>query len=180
MNKNNHRKTIKKKLLKLPNQSNKNKAICLKLNQWLDEHQPNQLGAFFPTKTEPNIWPILTQYAKKNPLFLPKFNEKTNRYEWAPYTTQLPPGKFNIPEPKIRCSFPPNLDTCLVPALGIDQDGNRLGWGHGYFDQLISTSIPHRIGIIYECQYIKNTIKADHWDIPLTEIITETLQSLFV
>jgi 5-formyltetrahydrofolate cyclo-ligase len=61
----------------------------------------------------------------------------------------------------------------VVPAVGIDAKGHRLGWGHGYFDRLLSTAIPHRIGIIFDCQRMSDHIKSDPWDISLTGIITE-------
>ena len=43
--------------------------ICQLLKQWLNKHTPNRLGAFFPVRNEPNIWPILINFAKKHPVF---------------------------------------------------------------------------------------------------------------
>lgn len=146
--------------------------ICKKLTQWLTTHQPNQLGAFVPVRHEPNIWPVLLDYAKTNELYLPKFNPTTNGYDWGPYSDPLSPSKFNIPEPATACSKPPQLDACLVPAVGIDPNGNRIGWGYGYFDRLLTTDIPHRIGIVFDCQLLPTPITPAAWDVALTSALT--------
>ena len=140
------------------NQKIDSEKICIALTAWLNTHQPHQLGAFVPVRKEPNIWPVLYNYATTNPLYLPKYNPQKDAYDWAPYKEPLQPSKFNIPEPATACDTPPTLDACLVPALGIDPNGHRIGWGHGYFDRLLSTEIPHRIGIIFDCQQINDTI----------------------
>ena len=148
------RKELWQKLNQLTEHETKSRRICITLEQWLQHYQPKQLGAFVPVKKEPNIWPVLLNFAKTNALYLPKFNPHTEAYDWAIYKEPLQSSKFNIPEPTMACNTPPSLDACLVPALGIDPNGNRIGWGHGYFDRLLNTDIPHRIGIIFECQLI--------------------------
>lgn len=175
MNKVKHRETIIHTLGKLSHEEKNLASIQINthLIQWLNRNQPKQLGAFVPIRNEPNIWPTLLDYAKKNSLFLPKFNPITNCYDWAPYKNYLKNSKFNIPEPLNSCASPPQLDACLVPALGIDTSGHRIGWGHGYFDRLLSTNTCHRIGIIFDCQRIKTPVAVDPWDIPLTDMITE-------
>ena len=53
----------------------------------------------------------------------------------------LVPGVWNIPEPDpARCervAFD-TVDFALVPALAVDRDGYRLGYGAGYFDGLLA------------------------------------------
>ena len=172
MDKPTQRAALKTTLQHLHNKPKKSTAICKQLQQWLTTHQPPHLGAFVPSKTEPNIWPVLRDYGASNPLFLPQFNASTNRYQWAQYKGVLVKGPFGISEPP--SPSPPLLPKhCLVPALGIDHHGNRLGWGHGFFDRLLSPTMPDRIGIVFECQCICH-IPADPWDIPVTAVITET------
>lgn len=175
MTKATHRESIIHTLGKLPNEKKQVASTQIRnhLSHWLAIHQPNQLGAFVPVRNEPNIWPALKNYATTNALYLPKYNPKKNGYDWALYKEPLTASKFNIPEPATACGTPPTLDACVVPAVGIDPKGHRIGWGHGYFDRLLSTKIPHRIGIIFDCQRISNHIKSDPWDISLTGIITE-------
>ena len=146
--------------------------ICEKLDAHLSELNIQSLGTFYPTKNEPNITPIIQKLATKIKIFLPKYNSKLNHYQWAPYTQPLSLGKFNIYEPESE-PISNKLCACLVPAVCIDSQFNRLGWGHGFFDHLLSKEIKHRIGIIAESQRCSSPIPSDPWDIKLTTIITE-------
>jgi 5-formyltetrahydrofolate cyclo-ligase len=52
----------------------------------------------------------------------------------------LKPGVWDIPEPDPeRCPVVAlaEVDFALVPALAVDRDGYRLGYGAGYFDRLL-------------------------------------------
>jgi 5-formyltetrahydrofolate cyclo-ligase len=141
------------------------------ITQWLDNQIFSLIGGFVPQKKEPNIWKTLTTV--KDSLALPVFNSKKKHYDWGPYSTHLHQSKFNIPEPEKAYPYPPKLDICLVPAIGISSSGHRIGWGHGYFDRLLSTNIPIRIGVIFNCQKIAK-FTPDKWDIPLTHLLTES------
>ena len=171
------KKTLRKKQLQKRNNISKHdhekKSLQIQthLTLFLKQQQFDMLGSFFPVENEPDIWPVLQPLGQQ--LALPVFNNKKKHYHWGPYYTPLKNSKFNIPEPPAAFKHPPKLDICLVPALGIDNQGNRIGWGHGYFDRLISKEIPIRIGVIYEAQKINATFTPDPWDIPLTHIITE-------
>lgn len=53
----------------------------------------------------------------------------------------LIPGVWNIPEPDpARCKAMTiaGVDFAVVPALAVDFDGYRLGYGAGYFDRLLT------------------------------------------
>src|SRR5690606_11008664 len=47
-------------------------------------------------------------------------------------------GAFGIPEPDTACPLVElsDIDVALVPGLGWDRRGNRLGRGAGYYDRL--------------------------------------------
>ena len=146
--------------------------IAKHLEDWLRTQTINHIGGFVPQQTEPNIWGIINSLGQK--LALPVFNHQTNCYDWGPYKQPLVPSKFNIPEPALAFDPTPKLDACLVPAVGIDLKGNRIGWGHGYFDRLLSINIPIRMGVIFNQQIIKPPITPNNWDVPLTHILTES------
>jgi len=53
----------------------------------------------------------------------------------------LVPGVWNIPEPdpaRCRPVTIADVDFAVVPALAVDLDGYRLGYGAGYFDRLLA------------------------------------------
>lgn len=69
-------------------------------------------------------------------------------------------GCFGVPEPpeKSRNDTLPQLDLALVPGLAFDKNGNRLGWGKGYYDRFLAALNPRplTIGIGYDFQVLEN------------------------
>ena len=64
-------------------------------------------------------------------------------------------------------------DIVLIPLLGFDRQGTRLGQGAGYYDRALAReSAPLRIGIAWSLQEFEN-LPADPWDMPLDAILTE-------
>ena len=64
-------------------------------------------------------------------------------------------------------------DIILIPLLGFDRQGSRVGQGAGYYDRaLAQQSEPLRIGIAWSVQEFES-LPADPWDMPLDAILTE-------
>ena len=63
----------------------------------------------------------------------------------------------------------------LVPLLGFDEAGYRLGYGGGYYDRTLAAMTPRplTIGVGYEVGRLK-TIRPQPHDIPMDAIATET------
>ncbi|MFM7027447.1 MAG: 5-formyltetrahydrofolate cyclo-ligase [Chakrabartia sp.] len=64
-------------------------------------------------------------------------------------------------------------DIILLPLLGFDRAGNRLGQGAGHYDRALA-HLPNalRIGLAWSVQEFA-ALPADAWDIPLDAILTE-------
>ena len=61
---------------------------------------------------------------------------------------------------------------CIVPALGFDREGFRLGYGKGCYDRFLSGFRGVKIGICYEnCVY--DLLPHGFYDIPADLIVTE-------
>lgn len=66
------------------------------------------------------------------------------------------------------------LDVVVCPGIVFDLQGNRIGFGKGYYDKLLKKfkgKIP-LIGLGYDFQIVKNIVKAD-WDISMDFVISE-------
>ncbi len=133
-----------------------------------------RLGAFVPVGREPAIWSIVDAFSQQGQVYLPQYQPQEGGYGWSRYANALHPGRFHIPEPVVNDPLTEALDACLVPALGVDATGNRLGWGYGFFDRLLTDTIPHRIGVIFDAQRLPNSLPTDPWDVRLTGIVTES------
>ena len=66
------------------------------------------------------------------------------------------------------------VDVVIFPGAAFDIEGNRIGYGKGYYDKYISklTYQPYKIGICYDFQLL-DEIPSDTHDIKLDKIITE-------
>jgi 5-formyltetrahydrofolate cyclo-ligase len=91
--------------------------------------------------------------------------------EWHPGVT-LASGPLGIPFPV--GSDPVVPTAALVPMIGWDEAGYRLGYGGGFFDRTLASLArkPVVIGVSYELAKIK-TIRPHSWDIPRDWVVTE-------
>lgn len=87
-------------------------------------------------------------------------------------------NRYKILEPTSSSLFPvQKLDLVLVPLVGFDQEGNRLGRGGGYYDCTFSflrdkQCKPLLLGLGYEQQKIDPLPKND-LDVKLDGVLTE-------
>jgi 5-formyltetrahydrofolate cyclo-ligase len=72
-----------------------------------------------------------------------------------------------------------HLDVVLLPLVGFDAQGWRLGSGAGFYDRSLHHlregrrwRKPKLIGVGYECQRVAR-LQPDRWDVPLDGILTE-------
>lgn len=97
------------------------------------------------------------------------------------FETQYKNNKFAIPEPIFHpdeLASAESLDLVLMPLLGFDIQGNRLGMGGGFYDRSFSfkklkPEKPILIGFAFDFQEIEE-IQTEPWDIGLDVIATES------
>lgn len=108
---------------------------------------------------------------------------KLNRLYFARHQTgqALRRNRYGIAEPALATSaLAPAwaLDLVLLPLVGFDRNGTRLGMGAGYYDRTLafrkrSTSCtPRLLGLAHSLQELDN-IPRQPWDIPLDGIVTD-------
>jgi 5-formyltetrahydrofolate cyclo-ligase len=91
--------------------------------------------------------------------------------KWYPGVT-LKDGPLGIPYPEDAEVLTP--DHVLLPMVGWDAAGYRLGYGGGFFDRTLASMArrPRVIGVAYELQYLP-TIHPQPHDIPMDFLVTE-------
>jgi 5,10-methenyltetrahydrofolate synthetase len=89
---------------------------------------------------------------------------------WAPGTETVP-GVFGLPVPQSPVVVP---DVLLMPPVGFDAGGYRLGYGGGYFDRTLAGLSPQplKIGLARGVSRVE-TIHPQPHDIPMDFVITE-------
>ena len=88
---------------------------------------------------------------------------------------QLKQSTFNVPEP-IGAEIPINaseVECVILPMVGFDRFGNRIGYGAGYYDRFLAQySHMKKIGIAFSCQEVES-IPIDIHDVRMDVIVTE-------
>lgn len=81
-----------------------------------------------------------------------------------------------VPEPLIL-SPEERFDAVIVPLIGFDRKGGRIGYGKGWYDRFFerlsqSGNNPVRIGLAFAFQEVVS-VPSDSWDQPLDFVVTE-------
>ena len=82
-------------------------------------------------------------------------------------TKNMEKGSYNILEP-INEDFTnfDSIDFAIIPGLGFDKFGNRLGRGKGFYDKLLPNINCTKYGICFPCQIIDN-LPQEPWDVSM-------------
>lgn len=137
----------------------------------------NIIAGYYPLEDEINILPLLQYFEKLGAsICLPRINQLTDEVEFHQYQTGdlLDVSKYGINEPlKGAKIITPNI--VLVPLLGFDKYGNRIGYGKGYYDKAIAKlrniTMAIYIGIAFEEQEIEK-LPIDENDQRLDYVLT--------
>ena len=91
-------------------------------------------------------------------------------------------NSYGIEEPAATTRYLAStaLDVVLVPVVGYDRRGNRLGMGAGFYDRALRRRLeagrawrrPRLVGVAFACQELPE-IATSSWDVPLDLIVTE-------
>lgn len=107
-------------------------------------------------------------------VLLPKVQRRDlGIFEIREYDRDVAPGAWGIPEPSE--SFPVQLaqiDAIIVPGAAFDERGNRLGYGAGFYDKLLSSFNKATVALAFERQIVPS-VPADAHDVPVRKIVTE-------
>jgi 5-formyltetrahydrofolate cyclo-ligase len=150
--------------------------IFLQLASLKEFRSARIIGAYSPLPGEVNIISSLLNEAGKK-IYLPviEANQALNFYYHAK-NTGLQKNKYQIlePDPKSSSAIPPeDLDLILIPMLGFDLHGNRLGMGQGYYDRYLAhINTGKKCGLAFYCQMWPAIPHQPH-DIKMDIILTE-------
>src|SRR5690606_20053839 len=101
---------------------------------------PQNIAAFWSTDEEPSLQPLLQQWVEEEGyrVSLPVVtaaNAPLQFKSWTP-DTSLQAGAYGMQEPIGPAAPPP--DIVLVPTLGFTRQGDRVGYGKGYYDRTLA------------------------------------------
>jgi 5-formyltetrahydrofolate cyclo-ligase len=143
-----------------------------------------RIGFYLPHNAEFDVTPLLNQALWMNrgcylPV-IPQRQAQPMRFGLVHDRHIMLANRYGIHEPQdLRPLRARQLDLLLVPLVGFDDAGYRLGMGGGYYDATLAYlgrrrhwKKPFLVGIGYECQRVAQ-LPHDPWDRPLDAVLTE-------
>ena len=181
MNKNDIRKIALEQRLNfsLREINNSSRVIKSKLFNQFDFNNINLVHIFLPIieKGEINTWLIVAEIFKSYnhvKILIPKiYKDKLKHYLYNS-NTSLKRNHFGVYEPTTKVEFTniSEIDIIIIPLLAFDKNGNRVGYGKGYYDKfLVKCNKSLKVGICLE-ESISNINDANKHDIKLDYCIT--------
>jgi 5-formyltetrahydrofolate cyclo-ligase len=146
------------------------------LRRLLADCNPKTVGFYWPFKGEFDARPLARELITNGVgMALPAVVQPKTPLEFRRWTPgmEMESAVYNIPVPKARDLVEP--DVLLVPLVGFDAAGYRLGYGGGYYDRTIASFKvrPYAIGIGFELSQLA-TIYPQDFDLRMSVIVTET------
>ncbi|HEY9278715.1 MAG TPA: 5-formyltetrahydrofolate cyclo-ligase [Eoetvoesiella sp.] len=143
--------------------------------------EPRNIAAFWSMDQEPDLKPLLSQWVEEDGISvsLPVVGAPNAPLQFRIWTpeTRMQIGPYGIAEPQGPAA--PAPDIILVPTLGYTRQGDRVGYGKGYYDRTLAALNAQNhaytsIGIAWACGDLSNDAytPAEH-DVKLDAILTD-------
>jgi 5-formyltetrahydrofolate cyclo-ligase len=134
------------------------------------------VAAYWPIRDEIDCRPVLTRLVDSGqPVCLPVVTGDGEPLElrlWAEGEPLYPSGFGTLAPAEGAPIVEPGV--ILIPLLGFDDQGTRLGYGGGYYDRTLTmlSRTPRLIGFAFASQQIERIPREPH-DVPLDAVVTE-------
>ena len=150
-------------------------AITTSLERGFPILWKNTVGFYWPYRGEYDPRPLMNIIQERGAtLALPEVENKNKLLRFRRWWKEAPmkTGAHNIPIPDNTELV--MLNAIIVPMLGFDAQGYRLGYGGGYYDRTLAAINPRPlvIGVAFEILRLDNIHHRPH-DIAVDFIVTE-------
>lgn len=161
--------------------------ICARVCRLLEAVKPSCIHTYLPMNSEVDTWPIIV-FAQKHlriPVYVPHVvsaDRNQLQHVLLPDEPEIATGVLRTPTVKnpadifstsdLRTKVS-SRDMIIVPMLGFNTEGYRLGYGGGFYDVLLAAVAATTIGVAFESQRTSDLEHEEH-DVPLLTIITES------
>ncbi len=168
---------LKAKALDVRQREDQGKKILAQLLQHPRFLKARTVFTYLSMETEVETQPLLNEALRAGKkVFVPRIEPQKKRMQMIQVddAEELHPGSYGILEPpfdekKLGC--PTDLELAIIPGMGFDREGGRLGRGKGYFDRFLAEAPQaYKIGLAFKFQIVAKIPKEDH-DVLMDEVL---------
>lgn len=143
----------------------------------LEEFQKASSILFYASfRSEVETWDMIRRALSSGKhVFLPRVKGRgLLLFRIRDFDRDVEPGAWGILEPKNDSSPAKidDIDLVVVPGAVFDERGQRLGYGAGFYDRLLSSFGGMTVGLAFELQIVPEVPAGPH-DVPVKKIVTE-------
>lgn len=156
-----------------------NAALSARLGELLAARAPRSVGFYWPLPGEFDARGIVSAWLAADPARRAALPVIAARHAplafhaWTP-AAAMRTGEHRIPEPDGGTPLVPDL--LLIPCVGFDADGFRLGYGGGYYDRTLAAwpgdAPPVTVGIAYAACRV-DALPTEEHDHAMQWVVTE-------
>ena len=174
------RKKLRQKTAGLPPalQRRKSRIIARKLLQIPGFIRARNVLIYVSKSGEVETWDLIRRALRmKKTVWVPRMNPAKNEIEAvriSDFRKDLVPGAYGILEPRkpAKKTSAEKMDLMIIPGLGFDPSGKRIGRGLGYFDRFLQKTRGCKIGLAFQEQLLQRVPVEAH-DIGVDSVITD-------
>ncbi|SDL59116.1 5-formyltetrahydrofolate cyclo-ligase [Franzmannia pantelleriensis] len=179
----------RRRALSASQQRDASRRLCRQLRRLPEVQRARRVALYLPNDGEIDPTPLLDWLRQRGakaylPVLMPLAD---NRLWFVHYhaATPMVRNRFGISEPSTRHAahrarrLPPwALDLVLLPLVGFDAHGQRMGMGGGFYDRSFAFTRrqgprPRLLGVAHTCQQVA-ALPSAGWDIPLDAIVSDS------
>lgn len=173
-----YRKQLLKKRDALDGRSEKSALIASKLLSLDEYRQAQSVLCYVSMRSEADTHKLIEQMLRDGKtVAVPYCVNRCGKMDFYVIHAlfELTEGAFGVQEPDIN--FHKRLEDfensiIIVPGVAFSEQGQRLGYGGGYYDRFLASYRIYSIGICFE-DMISNALPAERFDMPVDMVISE-------
>ena len=158
----------------------KSEKICDRIIASDEFSRCRLLLVYYPIKSEVNILPLIQKaFELGKEIAFPISKKSSYQLDFRKVNSlqELSVGAYGICEPYESAPLPAltikkEEALCIVPALALDKNGGRLGYGKGFYDRFLAENKSLKICLCFS-DLIESIIPTDNHDILMDAVITE-------
>ena len=133
------------------------------------------IATYLPLKSEVDVSGLLRLKHQSKcfvaPRTLPNFELSFHRITSSD-TLEIGSGDVQQPTESAESLSVGKIELFLVPLIACDRQGNRLGFGKGYYDRALADAPGYKLGIGFHCQLVDH-VPFECYDVPMNGFISE-------